>query len=600
MGGITGSVMKSFGLIIMKIAATILLALMVMPVMLLATAPHWLSADAVNLRLAVLTTPVLGEPARVAGFSWCWRDGLGLALEGVSIGQRATIETIEVTPAWRTLPGQLKVQRLAVIGARIDLPGWQKWWQARPASKGGKNVPGVERVSLQDVRIKPWAGQLGSLNGALEFAEDWQLESGSVTIGTMMIQAEPADQGYELRAIADRWQFPLGTGSLALDQFSSEGRWHPVAGEAAGQLTLTLRAEGAEVPGVNFDLEQLAINAEITNRMVTLHSLQVSGLGGKLVGSGSGGLQPAPQWQFELELMDLDLAAVADNYGLDRLAGDLSASGGLEFNRLEDQPHWQVAGNARINDFFSERTGLQFPAVESPFRLDRQGIDLSALMVSGYEGTIQSGLALRWRDGFVAEGDIRLNNLAVEPLMRDLQFPLVTGMLYGAALFKWRRGTDPALAGLDLNGQWEINNGFFPGINLRALSGLMTRSNSATPGTAFDVASSDIKILGSEIELTNMDIKSSVLAADGQLKIAENGSLLGELRVGGNESIGVTRVPIDISGTLAEPRLRAPKSSLVGGAVGSVILGPGLGTAVGVKLGEGFNNLQKKLFGSDE
>ena len=128
----------------------------------------------------------------------------------------------------------------------------------------------------------------------------------------------------------------------------------------------------------------------------------------------------------------------------------------------------------------------------------------------------------------------------------------------------------------------------------------MTRSSSLTPGTAFDVASSDIKILGSEIGLTNMDIKSSVLAADGQLKIAENASLSGELRVGGNESSGVTRVPIDISGTLSEPRLRAPKSSLVGGAVGSVILGPGLGTAVGVKLGEGFNNLQKKLFGSDD
>gem|GEM_PF-2652058 len=592
--------MKSFGLIIMKVAATTFLVLMVVLVLLVATAPYWLSADAVKLRLAALTTPALGVPARVAGFSWYWRDGLGLALEGVSIGRRATIETIEVTPVWRTLPGKLKVQRVAVIGARIDLPGWQKWWQARPASKGGENAPEVAHVSLQDVHITPWAGQFGSLNGTLEFAENWRLESASVAIGTMMIQAEPADQGYELRATADRWQFPLGNGSFALTQFSSEGRWHPVAGEAAGRLTLTLRAEDAEVPGVNFNLERLAVNAEMTNRMITLHSFQVSGLGGKLLGSGSGGLQKAPQGQLELELTGLDLAVVADNYGLDPLAGNLSASGGLQFNRLEDQLRWQVAGNARINDFFSERAGLHFPAVESPFRLDRQGIDLSALMVSGYEGGMQSELALRWLEGFVAEGDIRLNNLAVEPLMRDLQFPLVTGRLDGAALFKWRRGTEPALAGLDLNGQWEINNGFFPGINLRALSGLMTRSNSATPGTAFDVASSDIKILGSEIELTNMDIKSSVLAADGQLKIAENGSLLGELRVGGNESIGVTRVPIDISGTLAEPRIRAPKSSLVGGAVGSVILGPGLGTAVGVKLGEGFNNLQKKLFGSDE
>lgn len=592
--------MKSFGLIIMKAAATTALALVAVAVLLVATAPYWLSADAVNRRLAALTTPALGEPVRIASFGWRWRAGLGLALEGVSIGDRATIETLEVTPAWQILPGQLKVQRLALIGARIDLPGWQKWWQARPASKGDKDAPGVEHVSLQDVQINPWTGQFGSINGTLEFAENWQLNSARVAIGTMMIRADPADQGYDLRATADRWQLPLGSGSIVLHDFNSEGRWQPVVGEAAGQLNLTLRAEGAEVPGVNFDLEQLAINTEITNQVVTLHSLQANGLGGKLAGSGSGGLQQAAQWQFELELTGLDLAAVANNYGLDLLAGNLSASGGLEFNRQEDQSHWQITGVARVKDFDSERAGLQFPAVESPFRLDRQGIDLSGLTASGYQGTIQSDLALQLHQGFVAEGDIRLNKLAVEPLMRDLQFPLVTGWLDGAAHFKWRGGTETALAGLDLSGHWQINNGFFPGVNLKALSGLMTRSSSLTPGTAFDVASSDIKILGSEIGLTNMDIKSSVLAADGQLKIAENASLSGELRVGGNESSGVTRVPIDISGTLSEPRLRAPKSSLVGGAVGSVILGPGLGTAVGVKLGEGFNNLQKKLFGSDD
>jgi hypothetical protein len=53
-------------------------------------------------------------------------------------------------------------------------------------------------------------------------------------------------------------------------------------------------------------------------------------------------------------------------------------------------------------------------------------------------------------------------------------------------------------------------------------------------------------------------------------------------------------MPLVVSGTVRSPVLYPSGSVLAGAAVGTALLGPGLGTALGIKIG----NMLHKLFGS--
>ena len=83
------------------------------------------------------------------------------------------------------------------------------------------------------------------------------------------------------------------------------------------------------------------------------------------------------------------------------------------------------------------------------------------------------------------------------------------------------------------------------------------------------------------------------------MNINHKNYLDGEIEVGVNNSKGILTVPLSISGTVDEPVIRPTKEPMVGGAVGTAILGPGIGTALGVKAGKAYNWF-KELLQSDE
>lgn len=70
--------------------------------------------------------------------------------------------------------------------------------------------------------------------------------------------------------------------------------------------------------------------------------------------------------------------------------------------------------------------------------------------------------------------------------------------------------------------------------------------------------------------------------------------LNGVLDVDVKGTVGLVSMPLVVAGTLEHPQVHVSRAALAGAAVGTAMLGPGLGTALGVKLG-GFMN---KLFGN--
>jgi hypothetical protein len=61
-------------------------------------------------------------------------------------------------------------------------------------------------------------------------------------------------------------------------------------------------------------------------------------------------------------------------------------------------------------------------------------------------------------------------------------------------------------------------------------------------------------------------------------------------------SLGLTAIPLDVSGTLSKPVVLPSKAAIAGAVAGTAILGPGVGTSLGIKAGGAIDKL-KGLFG---
>jgi hypothetical protein len=83
-----------------------------------------------------------------------------------------------------------------------------------------------------------------------------------------------------------------------------------------------------------------------------------------------------------------------------------------------------------------------------------------------------------------------------------------------------------------------------------------------------------------------------VLDAAGNLDISPARQLSGRVEVDLKGTAGLVGVPLAVSGTLADPVLLPTRGSMIGAAIGTVIL-PGVGTSAGSSLGDRIG----KMFG---
>ncbi len=92
---------------------------------------------------------------------------------------------------------------------------------------------------------------------------------------------------------------------------------------------------------------------------------------------------------------------------------------------------------------------------------------------------------------------------------------------------------------------------------------------------------------GVVLQYSNLKARSGVLTASGKLKLF-NRKLDGEIAV--DLVDGVVGVPLKIGGTMSEPELSLTGAALTGAAIGSAVL-PGVGTAIGARVGQQVENL---------
>lgn len=232
-------------------------------------------------------------------------------------------------------------------------------------------------------------------------------------------------------------------------------------------------------------------------------------------------------------------------------------------------------------------------------RLKGQMLDIHQVDIAMYQGRINGSMRLMWDKNWRLQGQLKVAKLSLQQPSR-LVSPKVylSGTLQSQGSFSANAKDASKLAdNLRADFKFAVSDGVLHGLDLVKIASLLTKQSSGGQ-TQFDEFTGAIRVVGKQYHLQDLKIGSGLLAGTGQVKIRPDQSLDGTAEVELKNSASLVAIPLDISGTVNDPWVLPSKAALAGAVAGTAVLGPGLGTSLGMKAGTAVEKF-KGLFGGD-
>jgi uncharacterized protein involved in outer membrane biogenesis len=220
-----------------------------------------------------------------------------------------------------------------------------------------------------------------------------------------------------------------------------------------------------------------------------------------------------------------------------------------------------------------------------------------------YGGTVSGGLSGSWAKGLAVRGQLDVNGVELGRLL-PVVAPNVrlSGALEAKPLFSAQADSPERLVqALRLETPFNVRKGVLKGFDIVAAATSIIRKDQSGGETHFETLTGRAFVDRGAYRLTQLNITSGSLNATGNVNVAANRSLSG--RIDANVKVigkSAVTVPLNVAGTMDLPLLYPTAGALAGGAIGTAILGPGVGTSAGVKAGQAVENFTDKLFGRSE
>ena len=226
-------------------------------------------------------------------------------------------------------------------------------------------------------------------------------------------------------------------------------------------------------------------------------------------------------------------------------------------------------------------------------------LDIPSIDIALYDGHLNGNALLTWEKDWRVTGKLAVKNLAVkEPSSMVSKTVYLSGKLSGNAAFSSAAREASALAdNLSADFRFDVNNGVLHGLDLVKIASLLTRQGTNGGETQFDEFSGLLNVKGKQYVLHEIKISSGLLAANGQVKVKPNKTLDGVVEVALKKGVSLATIPLQVSGTVDKPMVFPTKAALAGAVAGTALLGPGVGTSLGIKAGGAVDKL-KGLFQS--
>lgn len=232
---------------------------------------------------------------------------------------------------------------------------------------------------------------------------------------------------------------------------------------------------------------------------------------------------------------------------------------------------------------------LFFATVSAHGKFDEQRLRIETARFQGYNGDVEAQAEITWAPQWRIVFEAKSRGVRLAPLLavfqkRSLDGTLVSrckGTLKGAEF-------SGLLAQPDVNCHFNIIEGEIYDADLERAANLLKTGPTGRGSTPFDRLRGQLHLKQEAARFSGLQLHSKVLEATGGLTVDDQNKLDGELSVGLKNTAGVVSVPLLVEGSVTDPVIRPTTSAMAGGAAGTLLLGPGLGTAVGVKVGEVF------------
>lgn len=235
---------------------------------------------------------------------------------------------------------------------------------------------------------------------------------------------------------------------------------------------------------------------------------------------------------------------------------------------------------------------LHFAELDAEGRLTDAGLTLTKLSGRLYGGSLAGQARLAWGGGWRAGGDITLAGVAVEPLLAVFS-PAKTlgGRLDARARFETAAKDAARLAeAARVDGQFAIHEGVLHGVDLAGAARLVGAREGGGE-TRFDRLAGDYALRGRALRVERLQVSSGTLKAAGHLELGPARQLAGRLVVDLHAGVSLVSVPLRVSGSLHDPVVLPTGAAVAGAAAGAAVLGPGVGTSLGVRAAEAIDRL---------
>jgi uncharacterized protein involved in outer membrane biogenesis len=321
---------------------------------------------------------------------------------------------------------------------------------------------------------------------------------------------------------------------------------------------------------------------------------------------GSGG--PAPVRVERIEIRDANVDFTDFKLNQAEVIVDLTPEGGLTQAQVHaDKGHVIGTLVPQGKDFALKLSAqdwklpagppILLTSLDASGILNADGLVLSKIDGRLYDGTLAGKLTVGWKDEWTIAGNLDIQQVEAGPMVALLtKETTISGRLTANPTLDMRAPSASKLADvISVESDFKVENGVLYKVNLAAAP-MVLFNKDAMKGedTRFDAFSGHLRVDPQGYHLTGLDISSGVLKAQGELSISPKHELSGRIDVAVRGTSGLVSTPLAVSGTVQDPTLFPTKSAMAGAAAGTALLGPGVGTAIGMKAGQMTERLFRK------
>jgi hypothetical protein len=244
---------------------------------------------------------------------------------------------------------------------------------------------------------------------------------------------------------------------------------------------------------------------------------------------------------------------------------------------------------------------LIFNRLDASMVLQGNRLDIQSLNAGMYQGTLSANAMLDWSKGLRANGKFATNDIELSDAAGLFsKGHLISGRIKGEGIFSVNAKVASAAADQwVLDYKFKVTKGVLHGVDLAKAATLLLNSGEKGGETEFDELTGTLHTVGHQMELKSFKVVSGLLMATGNLKISPSKQLGGKVDVALKKGVALVTVPLQISGTLDHPVILPTNAALAGAAIGTGVLGPGVGTSLGIKAASGLDKV-KGLFGGSK